>query len=162
MQRALVLLWLSIAGACTHHPVQAFPSDLRAHAAELETAGRARVTVVGGAAHVVDADTVVTVREPSGPGELVREVSIRELVAGCPPDAPAPERCLADRVVAGEVVVGTRTETHVGRTVGSVVSGLALVGFGALCVAECTGKQVAIGAGVVVLTVGLFALAFSR
>lgn len=147
--------WL--AAGCTQRPVQAFPSDLRAHAAELSTAGHADIQTVDDGVVRISAGTRVSVAESHGVGaQLIRELTIGELVAGCTPDVAGD--CLADRVVEREMVVGSKRVKNVGGGITSAVSaiaGLAIVG---TCLAECENKDILLGTGLVIAGAGLFVL----
>jgi hypothetical protein len=152
MGRSRIALVLLVVGACSHSQVLSYPSQLRLHARELQTTGRAPVLVVGEPAFVVDADTDVSVAVPDGPGELVRHLTIGELVAGCVPGAvQQPPECLASKVIEREIVVGTREHRHIGRTVTTIATGGFVLGVGGVCIAECTREQVGTGVGIAAL-----------
>lgn len=155
-------LWIAaftLLTACATRPVRSFPSELRAQSAALQTTGTAEIQSIDDGRFTVRATTEVEVAEPSDDGaRLVRNVTIAELVAGCPaPGTPAPA-CLADRVVEREMVVGEKRHGQVGPAITSglaAFAGLALVG---TCLAECENKDIAIGAGLTVAGAGLFLL----
>lgn len=157
MRGIVVVMAALLAAACTQRPVQAFPSDLRAHAAELSSRGHADVQTVDDGVVRISAGTRVSVAQGTGDGaQLVRELTIRELVAGCTPDVPGD--CLASQVIEREMVVGTKRVKNVGGGITSAVSalaGLALVG---TCLAECENKDIALGTGLVIAGAGLFVL----
>lgn len=147
------------AAGCATRPVKSFPSELRAQSAALQTTGKAEIESIDDGRFTVRATTEVEVAEPSDEGaRLVRNVTIAELVAGCPaPGVPAPA-CLADRVVEREMVVGEKRSGQVGPAITSglaAFAGLALVGG---CLAECENKDIAIGAGLTVAGAGLLLL----
>jgi hypothetical protein len=150
---------LVVLAACGTRQVKAFPSDLRAHATELQTAGKAEIISIDDGTVTVQAATRIEVAEGTGDGALlVRHVTIGELVAGCPaPGVPTPA-CLADQVVERETVVGEKRDRQVGPAITSGVAafaGLALVG---TCLAECENKDIALGSGLVIAGAGLFLL----
>ncbi len=155
--RCIAAVLALVAAGCTQRPVQAFPSDLRAHAAELTSRGHADIQTVDDGVVRISATTRVSVAQGTGDGaQLIRELTIRELVEGCIPDAPG--GCLADQVIEREMVVGTRKVKNVGGGITAAVSalaGLALVG---TCLAECENKDIALGTGLVIAGAGLFVL----
>jgi hypothetical protein len=157
MRGIVVVMAALLAAACTQRPVQAFPSDLREHAAELSTRGHADIQTVDDGVVRISAGTRVSVAQGTGDGaQLIRELTIRELVAGCTPDVPGD--CLASQVIEREMVVGTKKVKNVGGGITSAVSalaGLALVG---TCLAECENKDILIGTGLVIAGAGLFVL----
>jgi hypothetical protein len=155
--RALAVLAVLAVG-CGQRPVQAFPSELRAHAAELAADGRAEIDSVDDGRFTVSATTRVKVARLDNGARLVREVSIAELVDGCAAPGTPTRACLADQVEDREMVVGVRRTRNVGAGLTSALSavaGLALVGG---CLAECENKDIALGAGLIVAGAGLFVL----
>lgn len=149
---------LALAAACTQRPVQSFPSELRAHAAELTTTGRAEIQTVDDGRFTVAATTRVEVAQLDDGARLVRTVTIAELVDGCAAPGAPTGACLADRVEDREMVVGTLQTRNVGAGITSALSavgGLALVGG---CLAECENEDIALGAGLIVAGAGLFVL----
>ncbi|MEZ4401390.1 MAG: hypothetical protein R3B06_15300 [Kofleriaceae bacterium] len=176
-QRAggLVTSVVALTAACSQHPITTFPSTLRRHAQAFAERGRAAIFLVPEQRTVtVDADTEVEVDLRDGPGYLTRVVTVGELVAGCPPPAPAApaqpveldaawERaaadappvlptpaCLADRAVEREIIIGQRQERHLGRAISTAVTGAFVLGVAGICLAECDGKVVLTGAALVV------------
>jgi outer membrane murein-binding lipoprotein Lpp len=154
-----VVVSATLAAGCVTRDVRSYPSRLREHATELQTRGRATVEALEDRPVEVRATTRVAVSErQAGGARLTREVTIGELVAGCDASPGEATTCLADQVVEEEMVVAQRRERRVGAAVGSAFSGaigVAAVGF---CIAECTGRDLAIGAGVLVGGALLFAL----
>lgn len=152
--RALALLAIVWLVGCTARPLAVSPRALAPHARALTIAGTAAVKVPGEAAPVrVDADTVVDVAVPDGPGHLERRVTVGELVAGC--DRPVPDGaadpCLATRVLDREVVIAYKRERRVGRIATGVVTGAFVLGVGGLCAVECDRGKLALGVGGVLL-----------
>jgi hypothetical protein len=136
--------WLALMSltACTHTPLWSQPTALANHAPELATSGHARIEVEQGGTALVDAEDVIAITIPgnqhshlwglvtTGHPDETRELTIRNLVAGCPgPD------CLADRA-RGPVLVGTRTAVDPAR-VGMGIFGAAATGAAFTCLAEC-------------------------
>lgn len=155
----MVMLLAAIAGGCVTRQVQALPSELRAHATELRTTGKATVQSIDDGRFVVDAATTVEVKVPADAGAiLTRQVTIGELVGSCTaPGMPTPQ-CLADQVLDREIIVGEKPRRRVGTAIASgvsVVAGLAVAG---VCLVECDNNDIAIGAGLVVAGVGILVL----
>ncbi len=167
---AVVLALAVLAAGCVSHTVHSYPSRLREHAAELQRRGHARVETVDHGLVEVHASTRISVSERDGDAKLTREVTIGELVAGC--DDPAPggggagrsmrdPDCLADRVLEQDLAVGEKKERRIGAAITSIITGGTGVGLIGLCVVECEGKDVAIGAGLVVAGLFIFAVGFA-
>jgi len=136
--------WLALLplAACTRTALWSQPSALATHAPELAATGHARVEVEQGGTAVVDAEDVIAITIPgnerhhlwglvtTGHPDETRQLTIRNLVAGCPgPD------CLAERA-RGPILVGTRTAADPKRigigTFGAVATAGAFT-----CLAEC-------------------------
>ena len=115
---------------------------LATHAPDLAATGHARVEVEQGGTAVVDAEDVIAITIPgnehhhlwglvtTGHPDETRQLTIRNLVAGCPgPD------CLAERA-RGPVLVGTRKALDPARAGIGVFGAAATLG-AFTCIAEC-------------------------
>lgn len=136
--------WLALAAlaACTHTQLSAQPTTLVDHAPELAGGGHARIAVDQGGTAVVDAEDVVAVVIPgnerrhlwglitTGTPDETRQLTLRNLVTGCPGND-----CLAERV-RGPVLVGTRSKLDPGRA-GIGIFGAAATVASIACLAEC-------------------------
>jgi hypothetical protein len=155
-----VMRWLAavvIASVgCSQTALHATTGELKGHAAELRTDGRANVAIVEGGTHTVAATDSVDVTfletesgDPYGGGRVVtKAMPVGELVAGC--DGQAGD-CLVDQVSEPDLVVGMRRafdKKLAGQTGSAVILGAALT----FCAFECSGK-VMLGLGALAVLV---------
>ena len=145
--------------ACTHTAVFAQPQALVAHAPAFAAGGRAEVEVEQGGTSVVDPEDVVAVvvqgnerrhlwgLVTTGTPDETRELTVRNLVAGCPG-----AECLVDHV-RGPIRVGTRRSVDAARVGIGAFGGAATVASIA-CIAECRdpGGWAYVGAGIALVT----------
>lgn len=152
-------LALCVLAACTHSAVFAQSSSLSAHAPEFSAGSRARVDVDEGGTTIVDPEDVVAVVIPgnerhhlwglitTGTPDETRQLTVRNLVAGCPGSD-----CLADRV-RGPIRVGMRSRLDAKRF-GIGAFGAAATAVSFACIAECRdpGGWAYVGAGLALTT----------
>ncbi|MBV8759439.1 MAG: hypothetical protein JO257_19280 [Deltaproteobacteria bacterium] len=153
--------WLALVvlASCTHTAVFAQPNALVAHAPDFAAGGRAQVDVQEGGTTVVDPEDVVAVVVPgneqhhlwglitTGTPDETRQLTVRNLVAGCPGGD-----CLAERV-RGPIRVGTRSRLDATRAgIGAFGAAATVVSFA--CIAECRdpGGWAYVGAGLALTT----------
>ena len=158
---ALALLATLLAG-CVTYTVHSWPSRIRERAGDLQTHGRARIETLEHGPYEVRASTPILISQRDGNAKITREITIGELVAGCDPASTAPDPdCLADHVVEQDTVVGEKRERRVGAAIASCISTATGAGLVGLCIVECDGKDVAIGAGLLVGGLIIFAFGFA-
>jgi hypothetical protein len=147
--------WLALVlvAACTHVSLSAQPSTLAEHAQEFAANGRARIEVDQGGTQVVSAEDVVAITIPghqhshlwglitTGKPDETRELTIRNLVTGCP-------ECLASPT---SIHVGERRELDPAR-LGIGVFGAAATVASIACLAVChdPGGWAYVGTGIAV------------
>jgi hypothetical protein len=151
--------WLALVvlAACTHVPLSTEPSTLALHAPELAANGRARVEVDQGGTQVVDAEDVVAITLPghqrshlwglvtTGRPDETRELTIRNLVAGCPGDG-----CLATRA-AGSIHVGERRRVDPARLgIGAFGAAATVASLACLAICHDPGGWAYVGTGLAV------------
>ena len=146
--------------ACSQTRFHATTGEIKGHAAQLSSQGRAELAITEGGTRTVSASHRVEVTfqerevdDLAGGGRVVRKtLSLGELVTRCDDPDRAAGQCLVDQVREPELVVGTRRQFDKG-TAGQAGSAVILGGAVMFCALDCSTK--------VLLGIGALAILFA-